>query len=106
MSIKGDNNQTLQLFLLIYTYKVSKILRLNVEFVLKSTILCFIGIRNSIHSSLRPNLVGVPTDYVVLAVYTAFMRFFLSFRIVGVPTFEASSDLRKEMDRILIFRLF
>ncbi|WP_155722296.1 hypothetical protein [Leptospira weilii] len=49
---------------------------------------------------------GVPTDYVVLAAYTASMRFFLSFRIVGVPTFEASSDLRKEMDRILIFRLF
>ncbi|EQA64220.1 hypothetical protein LEP1GSC062_2764 [Leptospira alexanderi serovar Manhao 3 str. L 60] len=43
-----------------------------------------------------------------MAVYIAFMRFSLSFRILGVPTldgFETSSDLRKEMDRIFIFRL-
>ncbi|EKP14117.1 hypothetical protein LEP1GSC191_2030 [Leptospira borgpetersenii serovar Mini str. 201000851] len=51
----------------------------------------------------------VPTDYVALAVYTAFVRFSLLFRVVGVPTildFETSPNPQKEMDKIFIFRLF
>ncbi|EKQ92239.1 hypothetical protein LEP1GSC103_3142 [Leptospira borgpetersenii serovar Javanica str. UI 09931] len=44
-----------------------------------------------------------------MAVYTAFVRFSLLFRVVGVPTildFETSPNPQKEMDKIFIFRLF